>query len=175
MFYEAYTRACADWVVGMNASRVYSILLKQKGASDVFSAGRVQTPTLALIVKRENEIDQFKPETFWEVVADFNFEGKKYQGKWEKEKESRVKTAEMAEKIAAFCKGKPAEVKDLKTERKEYQPPLLFNLSSLQATANKMYKFSPKKTLDLTQSLYQKGIVSYPRTLYTKMDMDIIN
>ncbi|MEK1830842.1 DNA topoisomerase [Priestia megaterium] len=64
LYYEAYTRACADWVVGMNASRVYSILLKKHGMSDVFSAGRVQTPTLALIVKREKEIDNFKSEPF---------------------------------------------------------------------------------------------------------------
>jgi DNA topoisomerase-3 len=71
---------------------------------------------------------------------------------------------ELANRMAAFCKDKPAEIKELITERKEYQPPLLFNLSSLQATANKAFKFSPKKTLDIVQSLYQKGIVSYPRS-----------
>ena len=70
LYYEAYTRACADWIVGMNASRLYSILLKQRGFSDVFSVGRVQTPTLALIVKRELEIEQFVSEPFWEVFAD---------------------------------------------------------------------------------------------------------
>jgi DNA topoisomerase III len=164
VFYEAYSRACADWIIGMNASRIYSILLKQKGMSDVFSAGRVQTPTLALIVKREKEIESFVSEPFWEVTADFDIDGKVYQGKWEKEKQSRVKDKETAMKIAEFCKGKAAEVKDITTERKEYQPPLLFNLSSLQATANKLYKFSPQKTLDTLQKLYQKGIVSYPRS-----------
>ncbi|WP_456275351.1 DNA topoisomerase III [Bacillus sp. AK128] len=164
LFYEAYTRACADWVVGMNASRVYSILLKDKGMSDVFSAGRVQTPTLALIVKRENEIDAFQSELFWEVLATFKMNGKTYEGKWEKDKESRLKEEEMAKKIAAFCENKEAKVKEMETERKEYQPPYLFNLSSLQATANKRYKFSPKKTLDVLQQLYQKGIVSYPRS-----------
>ncbi|MBM7703228.1 DNA topoisomerase III [Metabacillus iocasae] len=164
LYYEAYTRACADWVVGMNASRVYSILLKSKGIQDVFSAGRVQTPTLALIVKREKEIESFKSEPFWEVFATFNMNGKTYEGKWQKEQESRLTTQEMAVKIAAFCQRKDAQVKELDTERKEFQPPLLFNLSSLQATANSMYKFSPKKTLDVLQSLYQKGIVSYPRS-----------
>lgn len=163
-YYEAYTRSCADWVVGMNASRVFSILLKKKGMNDVFSAGRVQTPTLALIVKREKEIENFKSEPFWEVFATFNIEGKKYEGKWEKDSESRLKDPDMANKIAAFCQGKPAVVKEMKTEHKEFQPPLLFNLSSLQATANKAFKFSPKKTLDITQALYQKGIVSYPRS-----------
>ena len=164
LYYEAYTRACADWVVGMNASRAYSILLKQRGVSDVFSAGRVQTPTLALIVKREMEIEQFKSEPFWEVFADFKMDGKKYQGKWQQNNDPRIKTKEMAEKIAAFCKGKEAEIAEMDTERKEFQPPLLFNLSSLQATVNKIYKYSPKQTLDIVQSLYQKGIVSYPRS-----------
>ncbi|EDL65785.1 DNA topoisomerase III [Bacillus sp. SG-1] len=164
VFYEAYSRACADWIIGMNASRIYSILLKQKGMSDVFSAGRVQTPTLALIVKREKEIESFVSEPFWEVTADFDVEGKVYNGKWEKDKDSRLKDKETALKIAEFCKGKPAEVKDISTERKEYQPPLLFNLSSLQATANKVFKFSPQKTLETLQKLYQKGIVSYPRS-----------
>ncbi|RLQ96219.1 DNA topoisomerase III [Falsibacillus albus] len=164
VFYEAYTRACADWLVGMNASRIYSILLKQKGISDVFSAGRVQTPTLALIVKRENEIANFKSEPFWEVMASFQMDGKTYEGKWNKEEESRIQTKEMAEKIASFCQGKKAKVDKVDKDRKEYQPPMLFNLSSLQATANKMYTFSPKKTLDVTQALYQKGIVSYPRS-----------
>ncbi len=113
--------------------------------NDVFSVGRVQTPTLALIVKREKEIENFKSEPFWEVFATFNIEGKKYDGKWEKDNESRLKDPDMANKIAAFCQGKPAVVKEMKTERKEFQPPLLFNLSSLQATANKAFKFSPKK------------------------------
>lgn len=98
LYYEAYTRACADWIVGMNASRLYSLLLQQKGFSDVFSVGRVQTPTLALIVKREREIHEFVSEPFWEVLADFKIDGKKYKGKWENNGESRINTKEMAEK-----------------------------------------------------------------------------
>ena len=164
LYFEAYTRACADWVVGMNASRLYSLLLQQKGFSDVFSVGRVQTPTLALIVKREREIEQFVSEPFWEVQAEFKIEGKKYKGKWEKDGESRIKTKEMAEKIASFCEKKPAEVADVVAERKDYLPPLLYNLSALQAEANRLFKFPPKKTLDVLQKLYQRGIVSYPRS-----------
>lgn len=165
LYEEAYARACADWLVGMNASRVYSILLKQKGMNDVFSVGRVQTPTLAFIVKREKEIEQFRPEPFWEVMAKFHIDGKQYEGKWVDEKgETRIKEELLAQKIAQFCRNKPAEVKEVQTERKTFHPPLLFNLSSLQATANKMYQFSPKKTLDILQKLYQKGIVSYPRS-----------
>ncbi|MFC4800520.1 DNA topoisomerase III [Neobacillus sp. GCM10023253] len=164
LYFEAYTRACADWVVGMNASRLYSLLLKKQGFSDVFSVGRVQTPTLALIVKRELEIENFKSEPFWEVVAQFLINDKKYTGKWQNDGETRVNTKEMAEKVAAFCRGKNAEVDDVQCERKEFLPPLLYNLSALQADANKRYKFSPKKTLDVLQQLYQKGYVSYPRS-----------
>src|SRR5690606_23926211 len=127
----------------------YSILLKQRGFSDVFSVGRVQTPTLALIVKRELEIEQFVSEPFWEVFADFLIEGKKYRGKWELKGDSRIKTEEMANKIAAFCQNKPAEVTEVKREKKEFQPPMLYNLSALQADANRLFKFPPKKTLDV--------------------------
>ncbi len=164
LYYEAYTRACADWLVGMNASRIYTLLLKEKGVSDVFSAGRVQTPTLALIVRREQEIANFKSEPFWEVTAEFDMDGKRYEGKWHKDDDSRLNDPKTAEAIAAFCRDKPAEVKKVERERKIYQPPYLFNLSALQATANKMFKFSPKKTLDIAQKLYQKGILSYPRS-----------
>ncbi|MBY0122674.1 DNA topoisomerase III [Bacillus sp. S/N-304-OC-R1] len=164
LYYEAYTRACADWLVGMNASRLYSLLLQQQGFSDVFSVGRVQTPTLALIVKREKEIENFVSEPFWEVQAKFNINGKTYSGKWIKEGETRIKTIDLAEKISAFCQGKQAEVHKVQAEKKEFLPPLLYNLSSLQADANSRFKFPPKKTLDVLQKLYQRGIVSYPRS-----------
>jgi len=164
LYFEAYTRACADWVVGMNASRLYSLLLQKHGFSDVFSVGRVQTPTLALIVKRELEIENFKSEPFWEVLAYFDINGKKYHGKWLNDGETRVTTKAMAERVAAFCQNKSAEVSDVVSERKEFLPPLLYNLSALQAEANKRFKFPPKKTLDVLQKLYQKGHVSYPRS-----------
>jgi DNA topoisomerase III len=164
LFFEAYTRACADWVVGMNASRLYSLLLQKQGFSDVFSVGRVQTPTLALIVKRELEIENFKSDPFWEVLAHFLINGKKYTGKWQNDGETRVKTKELAEKVAAFCRDKPTEVSEVLSEKKEFFPPLLYNLSALQAEANKRFKFSPKNTLDVMQKLYQKGYVSYPRS-----------
>ncbi|WP_379967811.1 DNA topoisomerase III [Ectobacillus sp. sgz5001026] len=164
LYEEAYSRACADWLVGMNASRIYTLLMKQNGITDVFSAGRVQTPTLALVVKREKEIASFVSKPFWEVLAMFDMDGKQYEGKWHNKQESRLDQPEMAAKIAAFCKGKPASVHEVNTERKEFQPPYLFNLSSLQATANRAFTFSPKKTLDIAQSLYTKGFISYPRS-----------
>jgi DNA topoisomerase III len=164
LYFEAYTRACADWLVGMNASRLYSLLLQQKGFSDVFSVGRVQTPTLALIVKKELEIEQFVSEPFWEVEANFSIENKKFTGKWEKDGNSRIDSKEMAEKIASFCEKKEAVIDDVQAEKKEYLPPYLYNLSALQTEANKRFKLSPKKTLDILQKLYQRGNISYPRS-----------
>ena len=164
IYYEAISRACADWLVGMNASRTYTLLLQKKGISDVFSTGRVQTPTLALIVKREIEIENFTSEPFWEVMATFNMDQKVYNGKWHNKGESRLLDEKMAHNIAQFCKGKEAAIDSIEKERKEFHPPFLFNLSSLQATANKMYKFSPQKTLEIAQKLYVKGIISYPRS-----------
>jgi DNA topoisomerase-3 len=164
LYFEALSRSCADWLVGMNASRAYTLLLQKKGLTDVFSTGRVQTPTLALIVKREKEIEAFKPESFWEVTAEFTFNEKKYMGVWHKEGQTRLKSAELAKKIEVFCKGKPAEVIDVKHEEKRYKPPYLLTLSSLQTVANQRYRYSPKKTLDIAQKLYVKGYISYPRT-----------
>ncbi|MDG5789560.1 DNA topoisomerase III [Evansella sp. AB-P1] len=164
IYFEALSRSCADWLIGMNASRAYTLLLQQKGINDVFSTGRVQTPTLALIVKREKEINQFKQEDFWEVKATFKMDGKKYEGTWHKEKESRLKEKEMAERIKGFCIGKDATIQSIEKNRKEFPAPYLFNLSSLQATANKRFKFSPQQTLDVAQKLYVKGIISYPRS-----------
>ncbi|MDV2685046.1 DNA topoisomerase III [Alkalihalophilus lindianensis] len=164
LYYEALSRACADWMIGMNASRAYTLLLGEKGINDVFSTGRVQTPTLALIVKREKEIKAFKSEPFWEVKATFQMEEKIYEGTWHKKGETRVQSAKQAQQIAQFCEGKSAAVTAIKEEKKRYQPPYLYNLSSLQAMANKRYKFSPKKTLDVAQKLYVKGYISYPRT-----------
>lgn len=115
-------------------------------------------------MKREREIEKFVSEPFWEVEAEFLVAGKKYKGKWEKDGETRIQTKEMAAKIAHFCEKKPVEVTDVQAEKKDYLPPMLYNLSALQAEANRIFKFPPKKTLDILQKLYQKGIVSYPRS-----------
>lgn len=164
LFFEAYSRACADWLVGMNASRVYSLHLQKKGIQDVFSLGRVQTPTLALIVKRELEIERFNSEPYWEVFATFQFDKQKFFGKWHNDSESKIMSKELAEKIAGFCENKNVKITDIEQERKEFQPPFLYNLSALQADANSKYKFSPQKTLEIAQKLYVKGNISYPRS-----------
>ncbi|MFC7370332.1 DNA topoisomerase 3 [Fictibacillus iocasae] len=164
VFLESYSRACADWLVGLNTTRAFTLLMKKKGVKEVFATGRVMTPTIAMIVQREHEIEQFKPETFHEILADFDLDGKVYSGKWQKGDQSRFKQKEEAEEILQQIKNQPCEVFSVKTDRKEYQPPLLFNLSALQAKANQIYKYSPEKTLNITSGLYLKKIVSYPRS-----------
>lgn len=163
-YYEAMARACADWMVGINVSRAYTLLLQKYGIKDVFSAGRVQTPTLSLIVRREKEILNFKPEIFYEVLAHLQFDEHEIEAKWIKDGNTRLKEREEAEEIVTRCQEKEAQIDRNEKERKQYKPPFLYNLSSLQADANRIFKFSPKKTLDTAQKLYVKGIISYPRS-----------
>lgn len=164
VFFEAYSRACADWLVGLNTTRAYTLLLQKKGIRETFPTGRVMTPTVALVVKKEHEIERFKPEPFFEVIGTFDVSGKQYTGKWHDKENSRLKTKEEAEEIQKRTVHQPCAVADLKKERKEYSPPMLFNLSALQAKANQMYKYSPERTLNITSDLYLKKIVSYPRS-----------
>lgn len=167
LYHEAMARSYADWLIGMNASRAYTLLIQSKtqGAGrDVYAVGRVQTPTLALVVKREREILDFVSKPFYEVVASFNMDGAMYEGKWTKEKETRFYEKEQAEAIRDECMGREAEAAKVKTENKAVPPPSFHSLSTLQALANKRFNFSPKKTLEVTQSLYERSYVTYPRT-----------
>ncbi|MEK4372289.1 DNA topoisomerase 3 [Paenibacillus sp. FSL R5-0473] len=168
LFYEAYARSCADWLVGINTSRAYSILLREKGVKvekgESFSTGRVQTPVLALIVEREREIESFVSTPYWEVSANFSFSSMEYRGKWFTGNQDRLMDQGKAEKLAAWCSGKTADIDEISVETKETLPPYLFSLSALQTLANKLFKLSPKDVLDACQTLYDKGYQSYPRT-----------
>lgn len=168
LYHEAMARSYADWLIGMNASRAYTLLIqsKTKGAGrDVYAVGRVQTPTLALVVKREREILNFVSKPFFEVIATFKMDNAVYEGIYTKEnKETRFDRKEEAEELRDHCAGKKAVIEKVKTEKKSAPPPPLHSLSTLQALANKRFKFSPKKTLEITQSLYEKSFVTYPRT-----------
>lgn len=165
LYFEAMARSYADWLIGMNASRVYTLLIQSKGAErSVFSVGRVQTPTLALIVNREREIQEFVSKSFFEVVGSFHMDGKIYEGKYTMESGTRFDEKEDAEAIQQATNGKEASVEKVKNEQKHVQPPSFHSLSTLQALANKRFKYSPKKTLEITQSLYEKSYVTYPRT-----------
>ncbi|ALA55237.1 DNA topoisomerase 3 [Shouchella clausii] len=167
LYFEAMARSYADWLIGMNASRVYTLLIQDRGVErSVYSCGRVQTPTLAMVVQREREIESFVPETFYEVFALYDAGGKQFEGKYAMENGNglRFEAKEKAREVQKECLGKTATIAEVNVEKKKVQPPQFHSLSSLQALMNKRYKFSPKKTLELLQTLYEKSYVSYPRT-----------
>ena len=164
----ARARDRADWLVGMNLSRAYSL-----GYSDnrsVLSVGRVQTPTLAILVERELAIRNFVPEAYFEVEAVFAAEAGEYKGTYfrlEKGKrESRLPAdGEAAERIAERARKGSARVDSVKKEKKRLAPPLLYDLTELQRHANRLYGFSAKQTLEAAQKLYESHkLITYPRT-----------
>lgn len=157
LYRSAKCRSEADWLVGINASRAFTLKY-----NTLLSIGRVQTPTLAIIVKRQKEIDSFKPEKYWEIEADFSL----YKGMWISEKnETKINSKEKAEEIIKKVKGKEGEIVSKETERKSLPAPFLYDLTELQRDGNKKYGYSAAKTLDIVQSLYEKHkMVTYPRT-----------
>lgn len=170
LYHSAQCRAIADWLVGMNASRAYTIQYRA-----LLSIGRVQTPTLAMIVQRQQEIDTFVSQTYYEVQANFG----NYTGVWIDEKaQSKIEQRKQAEEIAARSQGKQGTIIQIEQEEKQQLPPLLYDLTELQRVCNRVYGFSAKKTLDIAQVLYEKRkMITYPRTdsryLSTDMKDDI--
>ncbi|TDQ42832.1 type IA DNA topoisomerase [Aureibacillus halotolerans] len=165
LYEEALARSYADWLVGMNTSRAYTLLLRQQQqAREVYATGRVQTPTLALIVQREKAIQAFTEELFYEVIGTFDVEGNVYEGTLQREGGTRFVSKEEAEKHANEAVNQPSQITSATHETKQLQPPNLHSLSSLQALANKRYKYGAKKTLQLLQKLYERSYISYPRT-----------
>src|ERR687883_444755 len=158
----ARSRSEADWVVGMNATRAASIRLRAAFDGAV-SLGRVQTPTLALVARREEEIRAFKPEPYWLVEAGFEASGPRgYRGRYQGGK--RIAEDEAA-KIVGEVEGKPGEITkvDKKEERERVQ--LLYDLTSLQRHANTLFGFSARRTLGAAQKLYEEHkAITYPRT-----------
>ena len=172
LYRSAKCRSLADWLVGMNASRAFTLRF---GA--LLSVGRVQTPTLAILVKRKNEIESFVPEEYYTLTAQFG----DYAGMWfspevkEEKNAVRLPDRETAEKIAARVKGKKATVESVVHEEKRDLPPQLYDLTSLQRDANQKLGFTADKTLRLTQELYEKWkAVTYPRTDSRYLPTDMI-
>lgn len=163
LYQEARARQISDWLVGMNGSRLYSLLLQKKGIQEVFAIGRVQTPTVYLIYQREKEIKAFVPEIFYEVEADFQAEKGKYKGKAKIKAKVRKEAEDLLAKHAIDTKI-AGTVVQVKTTEKCQPAPQLHSLSSLQAAANRKWKYSPAKVLSVMQGLYEKKLVSYPRT-----------
>ena len=158
LYESARCRSLADWLVGMNASRAFTL---RYGA--LLPMGRVQTPTLALLVKRDREIAEFVPQDYWEVRADLgDFEGLYYDPET---RQSRAATKEQADKIKREAQGKEGAVVESRRERKRVPPPQLFDLTTLQREANRRFGFSADKTLKLAQALYERHkAITYPRT-----------
>lgn len=163
--YEAgLSRAIGDWLLGMNATRLYTVKYGQNRS--VLSIGRVQTPTLALIVNRQLEIENFKPEAYWElktVYRETTFSATK----------GRFTTQEEGERFLEEIRGSEFEVTDVTTKKGEELPPRLFDLTALQVECNKKFAFSAEDTLKTIQSLYEKKLTTYPRvdTTYLSDDM----
>ena len=158
----ARSRSEADWVVGMNATRAASIRLRAAFDGAV-SLGRVQTPTLALVARREEEIRAFKPEPYWLVEADFAASGERlYGGRYLGGK--RIKEGEAAA-IVADCEGQPGEITKLEKKKEKERSQLLYDLTALQRHANTRYGFSARRTLAAAQKLYERHkAITYPRT-----------
>lgn len=163
LYQEARARQISDWLVGMNGSRLYSLLLQEKGIREVFAIGRVQTPTVFLIYQREKEIEAFVPEPFYEIEGLFQAEKGRYKGKAEIKAKERAEAEQLLQKHSISGKAEGV-VAGLKTAEKRMPPPLLHSLSTLQAAANRKWKYSPAKVLSVMQGLYEKKLVSYPRT-----------
>ena len=187
----ARSRSEADWLVGMNATRAATIR-GRAWVGGVVSLGRVQTPTLALLVKREREIQAFVPEPYWLVHAEFGPEaslampsggdggsaavpGRTYQGLWFEGDETRLKEAKRAEEIAAKVSGKDGAVESVERKEQSERAPLLYDLTSLQRDANRRFGFSARRTLQAAQSLYEdKKAITYPRTSSRWLSGDLV-
>lgn len=165
-YHAARARSYGDWLIGLNTSRAYSILFREKfGLFETFSSGRVQTPVLCLINQREEEIRDFKPKTFYQIVSTFDANGMQYIGVLLYEEEVKLFNYEQSKAWYEECKGhNQAKVKSVLSEQKENNAPKLHSLSSLQAKLNRKYKLSPEDILKIAQGLYEKGFISYPRT-----------
>lgn len=170
---SALARARADWLIGMNATRAFSLAARRAGHSGVFNVGRVQTPTLALVVRRELEIQGFKPVNYFGIVVDFSHENGDYKATWKPaetcqhlDDEGRLLEKSYAEiLLALFAADKEFPlITDYKAEQKQESQRLPFSLSALQIAASKKHGFSPEQVLNMVQGLYEAKHVSYPRS-----------
>lgn len=170
----ARARSEADWLVGMNATRAATT--KAGSVRKVLSLGRVQTPTLALIVGRDLQIQAFVPEDYWEVEATFQTgAGTSYAGLWHTGSTTRMTTADAAAAIVAAAQGAPGVVESLETKPQVEQAPLLYDLTTLQREANRRFGFSAQRTLSTAQALYdQHKLLTYPRTSSRYLSGDMV-
>lgn len=179
---SALSRSRADWLIGMNFTRLFTLISRNNGSSGVFSVGRVQTPTLMLIAKREAEIAAFKPQKYYSLKAIFELVKGERESAIEKFDVSamwkpsvRVKMVDgkifeeeeitkVVDKLESYSRKERAIIKDYQKTTKKVPPPLPYSLSKLQIDAGKKFGYSPKKVLEIMQKLYEKKYTSYPRS-----------
>lgn len=171
---SALARSRADWLYGMNMTRAYTIQGKKVGYQGVLSVGRVQTPLLGLVVRRDDEIADFKPKSFYEVLAHLVTDQQQtFSAKWQPseacqpymDEDGRVLAKGLAENVVKRIHGQPAEVTKLEAKDKRQNPPLPYSLSALQIDAAKRFGLSAKEVLDTCQSLYERHkLITYPRS-----------
>lgn len=186
--HAAVCRAESDWLIGINATRAMTALNSGGGGFSLTTVGRVQTPTLAILVDREKEIQSFKPREYWEIHATFGIASGQYEGRWMEKKEKakapassdpaakgtrdlhgttrseRIWEKARAEDIVKKCTGQAGEVSEI-TKPSSQQAPMLFDLTSLQREANRRFGFSARATLGIAQALYDRHkVLTYPRT-----------
>ena len=164
----ARCRQEADWLVGINCTRAQTLVQRRSGGEGVYSVGRVQTPTLALLVNRELEILDFVPRDFWTLWAVFQAEAGTYKGKWfvrtDGRDQDRFDTEAEARELAEALKGRPGRVASVTAKTEKKRPELLYDLTNLQKEANKRFGFTAEHTLAVAQELYEAKLISYPRT-----------
>jgi DNA topoisomerase-3 len=171
----ARSRSEADWIVGMNATRAATIRLRSSFDGAV-SLGRVQTPTLAIIARREEEIRAFVPEKYWLVDATFDAEGdRSYEGRFHAGTKPRLATEEEAAAIVEAVRGGRGTITKLDTTRRKERAPLLYDLTSLQREANTRFGFSARRTLAAAQRCYEEHkALTYPRTASRYLTSDMV-
>jgi len=163
LYEEARARQISDWLVGMNGSRLYTLLLQKKGFNESLSIGRVQSPTVYLIYQRQKEIEGFIPKPFYEIEANFTAKNGIYNGKAKVRSEKKEEIEALLEKHK-ITNQNDGVIKSVSKKEKRNKSPKLHALSTLQATSNKKWRYSPAKVLKLAQGLYEKKLITYPRT-----------
>ena len=162
MYEEAKTRQIADWLVGINASQLFSLLV---GNGNSLSVGRVQSPTVYMIYERQKEIEDFVSKPFYELLSNFTHENGVYSGKAKVKKNKREDVLDLLNQHnLSSLEHDEATVKKVEKTLKKTKASQLHSLSTLQTKANKSWKYSPAKVLEVVQTLYEKKIVTYPRT-----------
>lgn len=175
LYASAELRARGDWLVGMNASRVFTLRFGS-GEDGLLSVGRVQTPTLAILVRREREIRAFKPADYYLIRVLLSARGTVFQAQWVGESGPRISDREEAERLCAkLAEAGLAVVREATAEDVQEYPPQLYDLTSLQREANRRYGLTAKQTLDAAQALYEeKKLITYPRTDSRYLTSDLI-